>query len=219
VTVNGKWPGQLPHIHSFFNPCLTNGELEEGKIVAERKSLEDTLRLLFVGRLDSAKGVGRILEIVRRLRSAGCAAHIDLVGDGPERPSFEDLCRSNALEEFVQFHGWKARTELGDFYGRAHILLIPSTSSEGWPKVLSEAMAYGVVPLASTISCIPQYLTQFETGHAFSALDVEPFVRAALWYTENPQQWKHESQNCVRAARFFSYRYYLDAVQKLLDLA
>lgn len=219
VTVNGRWNGQPSHVHSFFNPCLTDDELEDGRIAAETKRLESPLKLLFVGRLDSAKGVGRVLEIARRLRSAGCIASIDLIGDGPERPAFEEFCRKHGLEQDVRFHGWKPREELANIYGRAHILLIPSISSEGWPKVISEAMAYGVVPLASNISSIPQYLTQFETGRTFPPLDVEAFVGAALWYTEHPQHWKQESENCVRAARFFTYRHYLAAVQELLDLA
>ncbi len=44
--------------------------------------------------------------------------------------------------------------------------------SEGWPKILSEAMMFGVVPLASDISSIPQIFSSTGTGIAISPIDV-----------------------------------------------
>ena len=97
-------------------------------------------------------------------------------------------------------------------------MLFPSSSSEGWPKVLSEAMAYGVVPVTSDISSIPQYLEEFKVGHAFNPDDLQGFVKVVIWYSEYLDQWKQESQNAVKVAHLFSYANYLESVRCLLKL-
>lgn len=218
VTVNGAWPDQPAHVHSFLNPCLTEEELREGRSVAAEKQLGSPLRMLYVGRLERAKGVGRALKITGKLRQQGVAAVLDLVGDGPERAELEAQAEASGVRDGVTFHGWVPRGALDAFYARAHLLLFPSTCSEGWPKVLSEGMAYGVVPVAGRVSSIPQYLERFGTGGAYDPEDLDAFVRAAAWYASHPEVWKEQARQGVAAAASFGYPHYLEAVRRLLHL-
>lgn len=218
VTVNGEWSDQPSHIHNFLNPCLTDEELQEGMRAAEHKSIGDAMQLVFVGRLETAKGVARILEIVKELHQTGLSVKIDLIGDGAERSKFEAWCHTHQLEQIVNFRGWLARSQLNEFYANAHIMLFPS-NSEGWPKVLSEAMAFGVVPVASDVSGIPATLRHFGTGKTFQADDLSAFVKAIQWYADHQEAWKRESWNSVQAAYLFSYNEYLEAVRKLLEIS
>lgn len=218
VTVNGEWPDSPEFVHSFLNPCLTEAQLAYGEQVAATKELALPLRIVFVGRIEAAKGVGRILEIAKQLAQAGVTFEMDLIGDGPQRTDFEASANENGLAKAVHFHGWQERDQIDTFYARAHFILFPS-SSEGWPKALSEAMAYGAVPLASNISSIPQHLARHATGRAFDAGDSTGFASALKDYLERPEQWKAEAQNSVRAARDFSYANYLRAVSTLLGIS
>ncbi len=217
VTVNGEWSDQPSHVRSFLNPCLTDAEIEEGRRAAARKMLEIPVNLLFVGRIEEQKGAGHAIRILDRLCASNVAATLDLVGDGPQRLGFEALSRQLGVCHAVRFHGWRRRPELTTLLGRAHFLLLP-TLSEGWPKVLSEGMAYGAVPLAGRVGCVPQYLERFHTGRAFPATDEQAFVDAVRWYVERPAEWTGDSQRAVAAARLFSYRRFLEAVRTLLDL-
>jgi glycosyltransferase involved in cell wall biosynthesis len=218
VTVNGEWPNQPGHIHHFHNPCLTDHELAEARVSSALKQLSNPIRLLFVGRLETAKGVGRALEIMAELKREGLSATLDLVGDGPERASFENQAKNLEIWHLVRFHGWLPRPLLGPLYAQSHVTLLPTKCSEGWPKILSEAMAYGVVPVSSNVSSIPQYLKIFETGLTFEADDVEGFAGAIALYCSRPERWKEESEKGVRAAHFFGYSHYLNAVRGLLAL-
>lgn len=217
VTANGVWEGQPPHVHSFVNPCLSEEELQEGRRLAENKAMERPLRLLFVGNLSTAKGVHHALKALRLALDRGTHARMELIGDGPQRPEFEQMALELNLCDAVQFHGWVPRAQLSTYYGRAHLLLLPSRT-EGWPKVLSEAMAFGVVPLASAVGSIPQYLSEAQTGRAIPAEAVERYADAVLEYASCPEMWKRESQNGLTAADRFSYRRYLEAVRALLEL-
>lgn len=218
VTVNGEWPDQPRHVHSFLNPCLTDEEREQARLVAVRKRLVEPLRLLFVGRLEEEKGVGRCIAALQAIVSDGINAGLDVVGDGPERAEFERRANELELGSRVRFHGWLPRSVLGELYACAHHVVLPSTSSEGWPKVLSEGMAYGAVPITSTVSSIPQLLERFRTGKVLPATDVGAIAGAIVGYLRAPDAWSRDSANAVEAANYFTYSAHIRAVRQLLEL-
>jgi glycosyltransferase involved in cell wall biosynthesis len=217
VTVNGHWPNQPDHISGLVNPCLTRDELDEARALSSTKPPLAPLRLIFIGRLNEKKGVGRCLEIVRRLLDRGLDVSLDMIGDGPQRADFEAAAASG-LQSHVAFHGWLPRTALGPFLRQAHLMLLPSDSSEGWPKVLSEGMAYGVVPIASNVGSIPQYLHDCGVGMTFHPYDIDSFVTAIIDYAHNPRQWQIQSTRSMTVADRFTYDVYLKNIACLLEL-
>jgi glycosyltransferase involved in cell wall biosynthesis len=218
VTVNGRWLAQPAHVFSFLNPCLTAAELREGDEASRRKCLCQPVRLLFVGRLGAAKGAGICLEILAQLERDGIAAHLDLIGDGVERWRLEQQAQDLHVTASAHFLGSQPRPALGAFYSQAHFILLPTRCSEGWPKVLSEAMAYGVVPIAHGISSIPQAFRDYSTGQALPSLEPHRFSSAIESYVRTPLLWQEHSRNAVKAAPAFSYDNYLQAVRQLLKL-
>jgi len=218
VTVNGEWPNQPAHVRQFINPCLTDEEWQSAAQVARAKSLSAPLRLLFVGAVNEAKGVGRALKIVQRLHQKGIPLVFDIIGDGAASGVFARQAQELGIGSCVRFHGALPRTALNEHYAQAHIMLFPTDSSEGWPKVLSEGMAYGVVPVSGNISSIPHYLGRFQIGRALDPYDVEAFVGAIEQYWTQPDRWKQEAQRGPEAAQHFTYSAYLRDVRKLLGL-
>lgn len=210
VTVNGRWEGEPPHVQEFFNPSFSEAELEEARSWGRKKALNGVVQCAFVGRVEEAKGAGRAVEVVRRLREQGVEAELDVVGDGPMR---EELARAGA--PWLRLHGWLPRQEVGRVWREAHVCLLPSRT-EGWPKVLSEGMAWGVVPVASTVSSIPHYLERFGCGAAVPAEDVEGFARALRLYVENPRRWKAESEKGMKAAGLFTYEAHVRRVGEVM---
>jgi glycosyltransferase involved in cell wall biosynthesis len=216
VTVNGTWDGQPAWVRTFYNPSLEPEDIARGRNVSAAKTMSSPIRLLFVGRVESAKGANRAIEIVARLAGRGIAAHLELIGDGEQRVEFEELARTRGVHASVTFSGWQPPPTVHAAYERAHVLLLPTKASEGWPKVLSEGMAYGVVPVAGAVSSIPQYLRQMRTGAACAPDDVDAFVSAIARYQSNPTLWKDESQRAVEATRWFSFDHYLSDLDRLL---
>ncbi len=214
VTVNGQWPGQPPHVRSFHNPSLTEAEAVEGAALAAAKSMRSPVEILFVGRLDEEKGVGRVLRMARALQDRGMDFRLRLLGDGPDRPRYEAWAHDNRLDS-VTFVGWVPRNEMTRYYADSHFILLPSRASEGWPKVLSEAMAHGVVPVASTVSSVPQILGATGAGIALPVDDTDGMVEAIADYAADPARWATASRAGVAAARHFTYRAYQNAVAGL----
>ena len=218
VSMNGTWPDQPRHVTAFVNPSFTRAELAEAQEMGASKTSLSTLRLIFVGQVNKAKGVGRALEIVRRLVDRGLEVRFEIVGDGPQRGSFEDGAKKLEIQDRVTFRGWLSRSDLAPLMAQAHLMILPSEGSEGWPKVLSEGMAFGVVPIASNVGSIPQYLREAAVGVALEARDLNSFVEAIANYVRYPERWQTETARARLAAERFTYEAYLDQVSRLLKL-
>lgn len=214
VNVNGRWPKQPPHVYSFVNPSLTTQDIQNGQRYGSQKEINFPLYLLFVGRVNKAKGVGRILRIAYTLQCHNVDFELHIVGDGSDRPYYEQQAQELRLHDCTFFHGWRPKPTLSSFYTKAHFFLLPS-ATEGWPKVLSESMAYGVVPLASAVSSIPQILTDTGAGFTFSPNNVEAFASAIEDLMQEPERWRQASIAGLAAAEKFTYESYLRAVQKM----
>ena len=217
VTVNGRWPEQQSWVRTFFNPSLEERDLERGRIAAMTKNLEAPMRLVYVGRVETAKGAGRAVEIMGRLRARGIDATLEIIGDGDERARFEHLAQDLGVADRVSFTGWKSPVQVYESFARSHVQLLPTAASEGWPKVMSEGMAYGVVPVAGAVSSIPQYIEQFGTGAALRPDDIDGFANALAAYASDPTKWARESARAVAATSSFTFRQYLSSIDSLLS--
>ncbi|HEX8359082.1 MAG TPA: glycosyltransferase family 4 protein [Longimicrobium sp.] len=133
------------------------------------------VRLLYVGGLNRRKGVPVLLEALQELRREGREVTLDIVGEGPERAALAVQAARHGLGGHVAFHGFVAPgAGLFGFYRRADIFVLP-TYSEGFPRVIYEAMGHSLPVVASAVSGIPFLLRD---GH--EALLVPPGDARAL---------------------------------------
>ena len=208
VTVNGDWSFSHPHVYPFDNPSLSIDDLRQVYNFCAEKQLKEPIRLIFVGRLESDKGVSKCLDIVQLLRHQ-TEVSLDILGGGSMIGNLRAKCATLEIEKLVRFHGWVSIDQVKKYLLRAHFILLPSSANEGWPKVLSEAMAYGVVPIASDISAIPQILSETQTGFALPSNDIDQYVKAISDLVEEPSRWKAMVLAGLGSARKFSYEQYM----------
>lgn len=221
VTVNGSWPGQPGYVYTFDNPSLALDELVIARDAALTKQLQEPIQMVYVGRIAVEKGLGIALQVVQSLRDGGVHARrvnvtFDVLGDGPARARFETQAHQMGLDGVVRFHGWVPHQRVCEALRDAHFILLPSWASEGWPKVLSEAMAYGVVPIASQVSAIPQVLAEVGTGAALPFDDVSGYVRAIHEIVDRPGAWEEMVRAGLRAAPRFTFERYLLRLDEML---
>ncbi|MFD1014595.1 glycosyltransferase [Winogradskyella rapida] len=170
VTINGFWPDQPSHCLSFENPCLTADDLAEGQAVQKAKTRNYPLDLCFVGRLEAAKGVDLLLETLGGLDVATRQklGNIHLVGAGVGLAAYQ--AQAEALGLSVIFHGFLSRSAVHGIYKRSHAIVLPS-ASEGFPKVIAEALNFGCIPVVSDVSSISHYVKDGQTGFLIKRLD------------------------------------------------
>jgi len=163
VTINGNWPNQKSNFLSFENPCLTKDEFKEGEIIIEKKDYLGKLNFCFTGRIETAKGVRTILEVLKKLNAEERVGKVHFIGDGKEKSDFEEIAKK--LDFDIFFHGFMNRKEVIQIMKESHLFLLPSTASEGFPKVIAEAASFGCVPVVSDISSITQYVKNGVSGY------------------------------------------------------
>lgn len=171
VTINGNFDEQPAHILSFENPCLTDAQFEAGRESQAAKTFEAPFRFAFVGRLEDAKGVSRIIEAMRET-DPEMIAGIDFVGDGSRRSEYEEM--AFFLGENARFHGFLPPDKVHEIVAKADFLLLPS-DSEGFPKVVAEAACYGCIPIVSDVGSVGHFIRDGENGFLCRAMNDDSF--------------------------------------------
>lgn len=154
VTINGFWENQPKHCMSFENPCLTNEDIVNGRIIASNKIFEAPFVFCFVGRLEAAKGMDKIIVALKNIPIEKIDK-IHFIGDGSETAKYKK--ETGFLGSKAIFHGFLSKENVHELLGESHFLLLPS-ESEGFPKVIAEGACYGVIPVVSNVGSIGHYI-------------------------------------------------------------
>ncbi len=217
VTVNGKWPNQERQCITFENPCLTEGERIEGKDLIGTKNFSTGKVFCFVGRLEDQKGVQLIIDAFSELKKTGDLNKIHFIGNGKKLEEYKRDAAENKLP--VEFHGFKNREEVFQIYKRSHFLLLPSSASEGFPKVIAEAMNYGCIPVVSDISSIGQYILKGRNGFITKPLTASGLLKNLKdCLALNEKEYKEMIKFNHQVPSDFTFtRYRLRIQQEILD--
>ncbi len=120
--------------------------IEQFKPTEPIKRSDDTLDLLFLGRLVHRKGCQQLLKalaILNQNNSLPSGVRLIICGDGPLRPALEKYVVQQKMSEMVTFKGFVTQEEKIKYMQEADIAIFPSLSGESFGIVLIEAMAAG----------------------------------------------------------------------------
>lgn len=155
---------------------VPNGLDQEVFKLRDRRDCRDRLGLppdkrwiLYVGRLDRAKGILDLTEAFARIEAANADLNLAIVGDGPEM----GLCREFAARRpgRVLVTGSLDMPSVADWMGACDVLTLPSWN-EGTPNVILEAFACGRRVVATRVGGIPDVVTSPKLGELVSPRDV-----------------------------------------------
>lgn len=110
-------------------------------------------RLLFVGSLIPLKGLPVLFRALAALPQVDW--HLDIVGDGPERASYEAMAANLGMSTKVTFHGFQPKAFIADKMRCSDLFVLPS-QWENLPCVLIEATASGLPIVATNVGGIPE---------------------------------------------------------------
>jgi glycosyltransferase involved in cell wall biosynthesis len=114
--------------------------------------IEPVIAIVYFGRVTNSKNVAFALEICSLLRQRNLQFTFSVIGDGPGEylTELKKLCRAYKIENNVNFYSAMPSTKLFQHLANQHFFLFPTKEKrEGHSNSLTEAMSYGVVPIAS----------------------------------------------------------------------
>jgi N-acetyl-alpha-D-glucosaminyl L-malate synthase BshA len=148
---------EMPH---FRNAIAPNGE----KI------------LLHVSNFRKVKRVPDVVNVFAKVRQE-VPSKLLLVGDGPDRPAIECLCRELGICEDVRFVG--KQEQLEDVMSISDLFLLPS-DYESFGLAALEAMAAQVPVISSNAGGLPEINIPGQTGYMSDVGDVDGMAAHAI---------------------------------------
>lgn len=209
VTINGQWADQPQQCLSFENPCLTDEDIQSGYELRTKKYIKGFVSFCFVGRLEKEKGVEQVIEAFKLLipKDVQKVGIVHFVGEGQKLHYFKHLCDSSPIN--FQFHGALNRSSVFEIYKTSHFFLLPTTASEGFPKVIAEAMNFGSVPIVSNMSSIGQYIKEGHHGFLIDPITSDRLsnqIKKALYLPD--REYRNYLSNANHVADLFTFSHY-----------
>jgi glycosyltransferase involved in cell wall biosynthesis len=214
VTVYGRWPGQPDHVVPFFTSVLTSDQIACARVAAARERRAGPLRVLFVGRLSKAKNVDVLLRAVSEVKRRGAAVQCEVIGEGPERDALERLRADLKLNDCAEFKGGLDFEEVLSHFEQADVLVLAS-ETEGWPKAITEAMAYGLICVGSDRGLVPQILSEGR-GIIVPPRDAESLAGAIYNIAAAPADYAAMRTTAAAWAQQYSLEGLRDALRAML---
>ena len=118
--------------------------------------------VLFLGRLEAAKGIYDLLEAVAGIARAVPDLRLVCAGHG-ERVAVARYAERLGIADAVKFTGWVGPSGKRALLETAAVLALPSYE-EGMPVSLLEAMSAGVPAVASAVGGVPEVLVDGVSG-------------------------------------------------------
>jgi glycosyltransferase involved in cell wall biosynthesis len=212
VLVYGDWPNQSKNIKSFFTASYPESE----PWPAHNKTLSNPMQLIFVGSLVQGKNPLYAVKILEYISALGYNAKLNIYGEGILRGVLTDYIIENDLDQQVYLQGNVDAASLKVVYEQSHFLLLPS-QSEGWPKVVAEAMFWGCIPAATAVSCVSNMLDHENRGIILSMdlnRDAEKIV--AIW--NNSSHYQQIRTHGIQWSRKYTTTAFEDAIKKLMQV-
>jgi glycosyltransferase involved in cell wall biosynthesis len=117
-------------------------------------------RLIFVGNLERTehKGFPTLLKALTLLSERRTDWTLDVVGEGPSRPAYEDRVAASPLSKAIAFHGSRSKREIAEMMRASDVFVMPSRF-ENQPCVIIEAMASGLPVVSTAVGGIPEMVS------------------------------------------------------------
>lgn len=149
---------------------------------------------IYVGSLIPRKGVNFLLDACRDLKKQGHTNYtVLIVGDGTQQEDLKKFCGENQIEDCVQWIGRVKYGELGAYFKKADVFVLP-TLEDTWGMVVLEAMILGKPILCSKFAGASELITDGENGYCFDPNQQGKLAELMYYFIEKPERAEEMGQ-------------------------
>ncbi|MCW3052241.1 MAG: putative glycosyltransferase [Chthonomonadales bacterium] len=198
----GRRPEKVKTIYNAIDlsPYLLEMDAEEARL---HLSLPKEGPIIgTIARLDPQKGIEYFLEMAQQVHTHIPNAHFFIVGEGEYRAYYEDIARSQEMQSYVTFAGY--RSDIARCLAAMDVFVLASRF-EPFGLVLAEAMASQRPIVATQVGGIPEVLEDGVSGTLVPPEDGNALANAVLCYLAQPQLASRHAQAAqARVKQYFS---------------
>uniref|UniRef100_UPI00404AF0E6 glycosyltransferase family 4 protein n=1 Tax=Flavobacterium sp. TaxID=239 RepID=UPI00404AF0E6 len=211
VLVYGEWPNQTKNNKPFFTATYAEKDKKEVEVL----KLDGGIQFLFVGTLAIGKQPLYAIQLIEQLHQLGYKVNLDVYGEGILRKELEKYIADKHLEGLVHLKGNQTKENVEKAYQENHFLVLPS-KSEGWPKVVAEAMFWGCVPLVTPVSCVP-YMVDFGKRGVLLQMNLDEDIKQIKKLLLDDCAYQEMSKNGRSWSQHYTTDFFEKEIQKLLN--
>lgn len=219
VTGAGTAPpsAQNPALQWIFATSLTEAELERlDRAVARRMLVPgQTLRLITAGRQEPGKGTDLIIAALAQLTELD--VRLEIIGSGSALPALQQQAAAVAVADRVCFHGALPHQDVLARMQQASLFCFTS-ASEGFPKVVLEALACGLPVIASRLPVLAAVIGD-KAGILLENSSPDAVATAIRELAASPPRYTTYSENARALARKYSLENWQHAIGEQLHRA
>ncbi len=153
-----------------------------------------------IGSFEKRKGQSILLETMVELRNGLLsAAHLLLVGDGPQKEAIIDQVDRLGLGSVVTMSPFTDEPEYA--LGRLDMLVLPSLGMEGLPNVLQESLAMGIPVIATDVGGVSEVVENGVTGYLVRSGDPIALASAIQQMWEDQSAYAEMRSNGIHLVR------------------
>lgn len=210
VLVYGEWPNTSKNIKPFFTATYSDIQKE---LLAPR-DLNGLIKFIFVGTLSQGKQPLYAIQLVEKIKRLGVNAQLELYGEGKERLGIEKYIEDNELESIIFLKGNQSKETVERAYKESNFLILIS-KSEGWPKVVAEAMFWGCVPLTTNVSCVKYMIGERSRGVLLQQ-NLEKDANDIVELIVNTERYKKMCEEGQNWSQKYTLDYFESEIVKLI---
>jgi alpha-maltose-1-phosphate synthase len=170
LVLEGVAPDRISVIPAGLD-CENFKPLERNEQVAKKLGIaEDSIRILFVGRLIAEKGILDLLNAFSKLLKKNLKVELVIVGSGTPKMQIQirQLAANLKIGDKVKFLGSIKYRHMPEMHNLADVFCLPSIPSKTWAEQFGysmvEAMACGKPVVSTSSGSIPEVVKDRMTG-------------------------------------------------------
>jgi glycosyltransferase involved in cell wall biosynthesis len=173
--------------------------------VREKSWSSGAVKLVYIGRLISDKGVSETLDALESLlhRHSGRLhkCRFLIAGSGPADEALRKRANSAILSGHVEFIGPIFGEEKIEFWRQADIFVFPTYHREGLPYTVLESLASGTPLITTRAGNIPDAIEHGTHGLLVEPRNSDAVAQAIDQLLSDPSRLRQMSTNCRATAR------------------
>ncbi len=188
---------KAPNVKWIFSTSLRRGDLKG----VEPKNLPTNgeIKLVIACRQEEKKGTQTVIESMPAILQAFPDATLSVVGDGSLLPKLKQRAVDLGMESRVVFHGKLEHSKVLKIFRDSHLFCYPTEASEGFPKVVIEALSFGIPVITTKVSVLP-HLIENGCGVLLESRSPDALAKAVISSCEDRVMYSEMSKAALQVS-------------------
>ncbi|MCO6164197.1 glycosyltransferase [Flavobacterium sp. NRK F7] len=203
------------HIQWIFSSSLTLQEIES---FDTKRNWDNPFRCCIVCRQERGKGTEIVIEALYKMKEKGINFTFDVVGDGSYLEELKRYAIEMQVEEQVRFYGKLNHEEVLKVLQKNNFFIYP-TASEGFPKVVLEAMSQGLLVITTPVSVLGQMIIDSKSGALLEERNAENVIKSINLLLSDTNKLSEMSKNAIAYSKQFTLEAWANEIGLHLEKA